>query len=88
MALLHLDNLVTLRNLIDFYVAEHNQMMPHSAFQGQTPDEMYFGRGATIPDELALKRREAQKKRVDQNRKTGCSDCTRGGAAIGEDVAA
>jgi transposase InsO family protein len=84
----HLDNVVTLRNLIDFYVAEHNQRMPHSAFHGQTPDEMYFGRGATIPDELALKRREAQMKRVDQNRKTGCSDCTRGGAAIGKDVAA
>jgi hypothetical protein len=50
----------TLRKLIDFYVAEHNATMPHSAFRGQTPDEMHFGQGATIPDELALKRREAQ----------------------------
>jgi putative transposase len=29
----HLDNVVTLRKLIDFYVTEHNQMMPHSAFR-------------------------------------------------------
>jgi putative transposase len=34
----HLENIVTLRKLIDFYAAEHNQRMPHSAFHGQTPD--------------------------------------------------
>ena len=84
----HLDSIVTLRKLIEFYVTEHNATMPHSAFRGQTPDEMYFGYGATIPDELALKRREAQRLRVERNRKIACAKCPRGGTAVGEDVAA
>jgi hypothetical protein len=37
---------VTVKKLGAFYVTQHNQTMPHSAFQGETPDEMYFGRGA------------------------------------------
>jgi len=43
------------RRLVALYVTEHNQKMPHSAFQGQTPDEMYFGRGADVPNELAAR---------------------------------
>ena len=78
--------MATLRTLVEFYVVEHNTEMPHSAFNGQTPDEMYFGRGEAVPDVLALKRREAQRKRVDQNRKMACSDCPRGGAT--ESIAA
>jgi putative transposase len=35
---------------IAFYVDEHNTKLPHSAFRGQTPDEMYFGTGKEIPD--------------------------------------
>ena len=31
---------------------QHNVHMPHSAFQGQTPDEMYFGTGGEIPQQL------------------------------------
>jgi transposase InsO family protein len=27
-----------LRRLIAFYVQAHNEVMPHSAFKGQTPD--------------------------------------------------
>jgi transposase InsO family protein len=84
----HLDNVITLRKLIDFYVAEHNQRMPHSAFEGQTPDEMYLGRGATIPDELALKQRKAQTLRVERNRSIACSDCSRRDTSSGGDIAA
>jgi hypothetical protein len=40
-----LDNFTALGRLIEFYVAAHNEVMPHSAFEGQTPDEMYFGTG-------------------------------------------
>ncbi len=32
-----------LRRLIAFYVQVHNEVMPHSAFNGQTPDEVYSG---------------------------------------------
>ncbi len=35
-----------LRRLIAFYVQAHNEVMPHSAFNGQTPDEVFFGRVA------------------------------------------
>jgi putative transposase len=40
-----LDSVGTVRRLVEFYVEEHNTVLPHSAFRGQTPDEMYFGRG-------------------------------------------
>jgi putative transposase len=39
----NLDNFTALGRLIEFYVTAHNEVMPHSAFEGQTPDEMYFG---------------------------------------------
>jgi hypothetical protein len=31
---------------------EHNRVLPHSAFRGQTPDEMYFGTRDTVPADL------------------------------------
>ena len=34
-----------LRRLIAFYVEAHNEVMPHSAFEGQTPNEVFFGAG-------------------------------------------
>ena len=37
-----LDSVATVRRLVAFYVEEHNRVLPHSAFRGQTPDEMYF----------------------------------------------
>jgi hypothetical protein len=36
------DNVATIHPLVTFYVHEHNHVLPHSAFQGQTPDEMYL----------------------------------------------
>jgi len=74
----HWDNVATLRNLSEFYVVENNTVMPHSALNCQTPDEMCFGRGEAVPKALALKRREAQRKRIDQIRKVACSDCREG----------
>ena len=35
-----LDNLNAVEKLVAFHVDEHNEVMPHSAFRGQTPDEM------------------------------------------------
>jgi putative transposase len=40
-----LDTVATVRRLVAFYVDQHNHVLPHSAFRGQTPDEMYFGTG-------------------------------------------
>lgn len=84
----HLDNLTTLRRLIEFYVVEHNQTIPHNAFDGQTPDEMYIGHGTTVPDELAERRRAARRRRLEVNRDATCSSCSQAGAALREVVAA
>ena len=48
-----LDTVSRLEKLVAFYVDEHNTRLPHSAFRGQTPDEMYFGTGESIPGEIA-----------------------------------
>ena len=34
-----LDSIVTVRHLVEFYVQQHNKVMPHAAFNGATPDE-------------------------------------------------
>jgi hypothetical protein len=57
------------------YVREHNSKIPHAAFQGQTPDEMYFGTGASVPDTLAAARRAARQARLDFNRRERCATC-------------
>jgi putative transposase len=69
-------------------VTEHNERIPHGAFEGQTPDEMYFGRGAQVPDDLALRRREARQQRVVRNREVACAACPRGASAPSKDIAA
>ena len=64
-----------LGRLIDFYVTAHNQVMPHSAFSGQTPDEVYFGTGSAIAAELAVGSERAREARMTQNRAARCSQC-------------
>ena len=58
-----------------FYVQEHNPRLPHSALRGQTPDEMYFKTGDSIPEELEAARQEARQARAEANRKRTCSAC-------------
>ena len=52
-----LDSVTTVRRLVEFYVQEHNRVLPHSAFRGQTPDEMYFDRGDAVPADLMARAR-------------------------------
>jgi putative transposase len=70
-----LDSFAALEKLIAFYVREFNQVMPHSAFHGQTPDEMFFGRGNAVPDELAAARKQARAARLQANRALECEQC-------------
>jgi transposase InsO family protein len=44
-----LDSRASVTRLVAFYVEAHNGEIRHSAFHGQTPDEMYYGRGQGIP---------------------------------------
>jgi hypothetical protein len=83
-----LDNIVTVKKLVAFYVTEHNEPLPHSAFEGQTPDEVYFGRGAQVPDELAARRHAARRERVERNRSAACSACPRAALVSNDGVAA
>jgi transposase InsO family protein len=72
-----LDSVKTVETLVGFYVQEHNSCLPHSAFRGQTPDEMYFGRGGDIPNKLEASRKKARKERIETNRKRTCRACER-----------
>jgi putative transposase len=64
-----------LRRLIAFYVQAHNEVMPHSAFNGQTPDEVYFGTGDAIAAELASGRERARDARMARNPGAQCGAC-------------
>ena len=70
-----LDTLAAVERLVGFYVQQHNSVMPHSAFRGQTPDEMYFGTGTRVPDDLADARLLARHARIASNRALRCEDC-------------
>jgi putative transposase len=70
-----LDNITTLRRLVAFYVNAHNTQMPHSAFNGQTPDEIYYGTGDKIPQKLKDKRDAARSARIEVNRAMTCDAC-------------
>ena len=70
-----LDSAATVRRQVAFYVEEHNGVVPHSAFKGQTPDEMYFGKGGDIHDQLAEARAEARARRMEKNRARQCAVC-------------
>ena len=70
-----LDSLAAPRRLIEFYVAAHNEVMPHSAFAGQTPDEMFFGTGDEVTQKLSSMRRSAREERMKENRTARCGVC-------------
>ena len=70
-----LDTVRVVENLVAFYVQEHNSRLPHSAFRGQTPDEMYFETGDQIPAELEAARQDARRARAEENRKKECDAC-------------
>jgi len=70
-----LDSVTTVRRLVAFYVQEHNTVLPHSAFRGQTPDEMYFGRGDAVPADLTARAAAARRARIEANRSAACGRC-------------
>jgi putative transposase len=70
-----LDSVWAVEKLVAFYVQGHDARLPHSAFRGQTPDEMYFGTGDKVPIELEAARELARQARAEANRKRTCSAC-------------
>ena len=51
--------------------------MPHAAFEGQTPDEMFFGAGDEVTQKLFAARKTAREERMKENRAAGCGVCVR-----------
>ena len=48
---------------------------PHSTFEGQTPDEVFFGIGDEVTKKLAEARKTARKKRMEADRAAECGVC-------------
>jgi hypothetical protein len=70
-----LDSFTQLERLIGFYVEEHNTQMPHSAFVGQTPDEVYLDQADRVGDRLTSAGRQARRARMEANRGESCRVC-------------
>jgi len=84
----HLDTEATVRKLVAFFVHSHNSDLPHSAFSGQTPDEMYLGTGTHVPHDLAAARATARAARLAANRDRTCATCPRSRDPAADDPAA
>ena len=76
-----LDSIATVRRLVEFYVTEHNTVLPHSAHAGRTPDEVYFHQNLEVPDQLAAARKKARAARLEANRQRECHECVHGRTA-------
>ena len=71
-----LDTVERVRTLVAFFVDEHNSKMPHAAFRGQTPDEVFFGTAPNLAAELVAARAKARELRLAANRSASCGLCT------------
>ena len=83
-----LDTPAAVRRLVAFYVQQSNEVMPHSALNGRTPDEAYFGRAENIPAKLATARKVARTERLDANRALSCAACTATGTSVANHASA
>lgn len=70
-----LDSAQAVQRLVAFYVTEHNTHIPHSAFRGETPDEIYYGRGAGVAEQLKQAKKQARLDRMETNRAKTCRAC-------------
>ena len=70
-----LDSIAKVRKLVEFYVQQHIKHVPHSAFKGQTPDEMYFAMGADVTEKLQVAQLLAKRVRREANLARSCSAC-------------
>jgi len=65
-----------------------NEVMPHGALNGRTPDEVYFGRAEDIPTRLATARKVARQERLAASRALSCEACVAPGPAASEEESA
>lgn len=70
-----LDSRATAQRLVSFYVEQYNEVMPHSALDYRTPDEINFERAEDMPGKLSVARRTAREARATSNRAMTCEAC-------------
>ncbi len=61
---------------VDFWFKEHNEKIPHTAFNGETPSER-FQKTWTKENEIriSVRQQEAVKLRIQENLKIFCESC-------------
>ncbi len=69
-------SLVNLKKHADFWFREHNEIIPHSSFNGETPAER-FRKTWTKENEIRIlvRQHEAIKLRIQENQKIFCESC-------------
>ena len=82
-----LENSRQVEKLVAFYVAQHNSVLPHAAFRGETPDEMYLGTASDVQKTLSTQRAAARTARLAANRAARCEICTSPQAGAEPDAA-
>lgn len=70
-----LDSLQAVTTHVGFYIQQHNEVIPHAAFKGQTPNEMYFQTGGEVANQLMLAHAAAREARLAANRARSCGAC-------------
>lgn len=71
-----LRNVKGVKREVDFYLSEHNNRMPHSAFTGETPKERYLNMwGDTHRLQLKIHHEAARKLRLTDNKLIFCQEC-------------
>ncbi len=70
-----LDTRAVVERLVAFYVVEHNTKIPHSAFRGEIPEEMYTGQGADVAERLSMAKKQARIDRITVNQAQTCLIC-------------
>ena len=73
-----LDTTANVQRLIEFYVQQHNQVMPHWALKKLTPDDVYFGTGVGIQERLEKEHAQAREVRLKVNQDLTCETCETG----------
>ena len=71
-----LDSVATVRRLVDFYVNEHNRVLPFGVSLHRI-----FGTGDAVPADLTTGTAAARRARLEANRSAACATCPASEAA-------
>jgi len=71
-----LDTFAAVERLVEFYVLQHNSVMPRAAFNGSTTDEVYFRTDKHLSSDLRSRATSARQQRLLTNRAATCSSCS------------